>query len=59
ILTPGESFEFILEREKLENIRKVISHNEGEVLSETFVDNDVRIKVRKLGEGDYRLTFSS
>ena len=49
ILPPGESFEFILERDKLENIRKVISHNQGEVLSETFVENDVRMRVKKSG----------
>ncbi len=51
-MPPGESFEFIVEREKLENIRKVVSCNQGKVLSETFVENDVRIKVRKSGEGD-------
>ena len=49
ILPPGESFEFIVEREKLENIRKVVSHNRGEVLLETFMENDVRLKVIKRG----------
>jgi hypothetical protein len=38
-----------VEREKLENIRKVVSHNQGEVLLETFVENDVRIRVKKTG----------
>ena len=52
ILPPGESFEFILEKEKLENIKKVISHNSGEVLEETFLDNDVRIKVKKVSESE-------
>ena len=49
MLPPGESFEFIVERHKLVNIRKVVSHNQGEVLSETFVENDVLIKARKVG----------
>jgi len=49
-LPPGESFEFILEKEKLEKIKRVISHNHGEVVSETFLDNDVRMRVQKTGE---------
>jgi hypothetical protein len=49
VLPPGESFEFIVERDKLVNIRKVISHNQGEVISETFVEDDVLIKARKVG----------
>jgi hypothetical protein len=49
MLPPGESFEFIVERDKLVNITKVISHNQGEVLSENFVDNDVRLRVQKTG----------
>jgi len=44
---PGESFEFILEKEKLLKIRKVIAHNNGEVLSEAASGNDMVIKVRK------------
>lgn len=47
MLSPGESFEFMVERDKLVKIRKVISHNQGEVVSEAFMENDVRIKVRK------------
>jgi len=49
-LPPGETFEFILESEKLENIRKVVFHNQGEVLSEMVVDNDVQLRVRKVSE---------
>jgi len=46
-------FEFIVEREKLEKIRKVVFHNQGEVLSETAVDqNDVRVKIRKSSNED-------
>jgi hypothetical protein len=47
-LPPGESFQFILEKEKLLNIRKVIAHNNGEVLSEAASGDDMVIKVRKL-----------
>jgi hypothetical protein len=50
MLPPGESFEFIVEREKLVNIRKVVCHNKGKVLSETFVENGVRISVKKTGK---------
>ncbi len=31
---------------------KVISHNSGEVLEETFLDNDVRLKVKKVSESE-------
>jgi len=48
LLPPGESFEFILEKEKLEKIRKVIAHNNGEVLSEVASGNDMVIRVRKM-----------
>jgi hypothetical protein len=51
-LPPGESFRFILEKEKLENVRKVVSHNGGEVVSEISVDNDVRLEVRKASRPD-------
>jgi len=47
-LPPGESFEFILEKEKLHKIRKVIFHNHGEVVSEIFLENDVRMRVKKI-----------
>jgi hypothetical protein len=49
-LPPGESFKFILEKEKLLKIRKVIAHNNGEVLSEAASGNDMVIKVRKLND---------
>jgi hypothetical protein len=50
-LPPDKSFEFIIEKEKLEKIRRVVFHNKGEVLSETVVDNDdVRIKIRKISK---------
>jgi len=47
-LPPGKTFEFILEREKLDNIKKVIAHNQGEILEEKFVGSDVQMKVRKV-----------
>ena len=50
ILPPGESLEFIVEKEKLEKIKKVIAHNNGEVLEQTFSDNDICLKVRKVSE---------
>jgi len=50
IIRPGDSFEFIVEKEKYEKIHKVIFFNDGEVVSETFEDNDVRLNVRKIAE---------
>jgi len=47
-LPTGESFEFIVEKDKLEKIRKVVSHNCGEVLSETPMDDDIRLRVIKI-----------
>jgi hypothetical protein len=40
-------FEFIVERDKLDKIKKVIAHNDGEIIDETPVTEDVRIRVRK------------
>ena len=51
-MPPGETFEFILEKEKLDKIRKVVSHNHGEVVSETFLENDVRMRVKKVPPSD-------
>ena len=47
-----ESFEFILEKDKLEKIKKVVNHNGGEVIQEIPMGEDVRLKVRKLGAKD-------
>ena len=46
ILPPGESFEFILERDKLEKIKKIVARNGGEVVTETAMENDVQLRVR-------------
>lgn len=48
IMPPGRTLEFIVEKEKLKNIRKVVSHNRGKVISESSVDGDVRFKVKKM-----------
>jgi len=48
-LPPGETFEFILEKDKLNKIKKVISHNGGRVVLKTSVDSDVRLRVEKCG----------
>lgn len=49
MLPPGKGFEFILEADKLDRIRRVVEHNGGEVVSETPEDGDVRVKVRRSG----------
>jgi len=40
-------FEFIVERDKVDKIKRVIAHNEGEIIAEAPVLEDVRIRVRK------------
>ena len=47
MLPPGRDFEFILEADKRDRIRRVISHNGGEVLDEIPVGDDLRMRVRK------------
>lgn len=48
----GKDFEFIVERDKVDKIKRVIARNEGEVVGETPVQEDVRIKVRKVRSGE-------
>jgi hypothetical protein len=36
-----------VETEKLGRVKKVIAHNDGEVVEEVAVGNDVRVKVMK------------
>ena len=38
----------MLEKDKLERIRRVVSHNGGEILSENFMDDDVLLRVKKI-----------
>jgi hypothetical protein len=46
-LPPGESFEFIVERDKSEKVRKVISNNDGEITYEEVNQDDVHMRVEK------------
>ena len=47
MLPPGKCFEFIIEEEKLGNIKRVVSHHQGEILSETPVPHGIRLKVHR------------
>lgn len=47
-MPPGDTFEFIVEKEKLANIRKVVSHNQGQVISQNTMNNDIRLTVEKI-----------
>jgi hypothetical protein len=46
-LPPGESFEFIVERDKTEKVRRVVSHNNGEIIFEEVEQDDVHMGVKK------------
>jgi len=48
-LPSGGSFEFILEREKLEKISRVINHNGGKIISRKLINDDVQLRVGKTG----------
>ncbi len=47
-MPPGASFEFIVEKEKLSKIRKVVEHNEGRILKEDLKGNDATLQVQKI-----------
>jgi len=47
-LHPGESFAFIIELEKLEKIKKVIQHNQGEIVAQEDLPNAVKLTVKKV-----------
>jgi len=47
ILPPGEAFEFIIEADKLDKVKRVIAHNGGQVLWENRVGEEVRVRVTK------------
>jgi hypothetical protein len=51
LLPPGKEFEFLIERDKVDKIRRVIAYNDGEVIDERPIQEDFRMKVRKLGSG--------
>jgi hypothetical protein len=48
MLPAGKDFEFIVEKDKVEKIKRVIAHNDGTVVEETPFEEDVRFKIRKL-----------
>ena len=50
ILPTGRSFEFILEREKHSNIKKIIARNGGRVVSESNMTDGVQLKVLKVSK---------
>jgi hypothetical protein len=52
LLPPGKEFQFIIERDKVDKIRRVIAHNDGEVINETPFQEDLLMKVRKAGPGE-------
>lgn len=43
----GESFEFMIEADKLDKVKRVIAHNGGEVVGESRVGEDIRLRVSK------------
>jgi len=46
-LQPGQCFEFIIELDKLEKIKRVIAHNEGKIVKQTMLRNGMQLKVVK------------
>jgi len=51
MMSAGDSYTFLVESDKLERIQRVVSHNDGEIVEDIPVGNDVRVSVRKLGGG--------
>ena len=47
MLPAGKAFEFIVEREKYNNIKKIIDRNGGRIVSESKMDDGVQLKVLK------------
>ena len=47
MLPPGETFEFIVEGNKRDKIKRVIFRHGGEVVSETVSGGDIRFRVKK------------
>jgi hypothetical protein len=46
----GQSYTFLVELDKMKGIHKVVSHNDGEIVEETPLGNDMRVSVRKVEE---------
>jgi hypothetical protein len=52
LVPPGKEFEFIVEKDKVDKVKRVISHNSGAVVDERAEYEDVRMRVRKIGTGE-------
>lgn len=50
-MPPGKEFEFIVEKDKVDKVKRVIAHNDGEVIAERADQEDVRMRVRRIGSG--------
>jgi len=50
MLPPGRAFEFILERAKYNNIKKIIDRNGGRIVSESIMEGGVQLKVLKVSQ---------
>jgi hypothetical protein len=46
-LPPGESFEFIIEADKLEKVKRVVAHNGGKIIEESRRGEDFHVRVSK------------
>ena len=46
-MPPGESFEFIIEADKLEKVRRVVAHNGGKIIEESRRGEDFQVRVSK------------
>jgi len=51
MVRPGKEFEFIVEKDKVDKVKRVIAHNDGEVVAEWAEQEDVRMRVRRIGSG--------
>lgn len=51
MVRPGKEFEFIVEKDKVDKVKRVVAHNDGEVVNETAEKEDVRMRVRRIGSG--------
>ena len=47
MLPAGKAFEFIVEREKYNNIKKIIDRNGGSIVAESKIRNGVQLRVLK------------
>ena len=51
-MPPGKEFEFIVEKDKVDKVKRVVAHNDGEVVDETSEQQDVRMRVRRIKYGE-------